>query len=328
MILGGSQAAYRWVSYPGLRIDMPEFGFRGMRYPYGSTTVGPAAIGDEVDWWIDRCVEWGLEALHMGSSWFHDAPAAAATGRRLAEHGIAWVGSVSGAWAVTADEWPAIRDAAVAQLRLVHAGGARLSEVVNADPPGAEGQPMPNGGIRFGHFSSEMPIGQQIDNMIRNLGELARIAGDFGVVLALENHMDYRMSEIVPVIEGVDSPWLRVNYDFSNSLNVVEDQVEAARLAAPYTVMTHLRDMRVQSITTTGEPKFFHAPVGHGSVEIREIFEILQHGAPDPDSIPNCMEPPCLSDYDPQLWMRLSIEWLGSNCAEFFPRRFDTTRVG
>lgn len=92
--------------------------------------------------------------------------------------------------------------------------------------------------------------------------------------------------------------------------------------------MTHLRDMRVQSITTTGEPKFFHAPVGHGSVEIREIFEILQHGAPDLDSTPNCMEPPCLPDYDPQLWMRLSIEWLESNCAEFFPRRFDTTRVG
>lgn len=68
-----------------------------------------------------------------------------------------------------------------------------------------------------------MPIGRQIDNMIRNLGELARIAGDLGVVLALENHMDYRMSEIVPVIEGVDSPWLRINYDFSNSLNVVED---------------------------------------------------------------------------------------------------------
>ncbi len=37
---------------------------------------------------------------------------------------------------------------------------------------------------------------------------------------------------------------------------------------------------------------------------------------------------PCLPDYDPQLWMRLSIEWLESNCAEFFPRRFDTTRVG
>ena len=66
----------------------------------------------------------------------------------------------------------------------------------------------------------------------------------------------------------------------------------------------------------------------HGSVEIRELVEILQHGAPDPDSTPNCMEPPCLPDYDPQLWMRLSIEWLESNCAEFFPRRFDTTRVG
>ena len=133
---------------------------------------------------------------------------------------------------------------------------------------------------------------------------LGKIAGHNRFVWnkALENHRDYRMSEIVPVIEGVDSPWLRINCDFSNSLNVVEDYVEADHLAAPYTAMTHLRDMRVQSITTTGEP--------------------------DPNSIPNCMEPPCLPDYDPQLWMRLSIEWLESNCAEFFPRRFDTTCVG
>ena len=131
--------------------------------------------------------------------------------------------------------------------------------------------------------------------------------------------MDYRISEIVPVVQGVASPWLRINYDFSNSLSVVEDQVEAARLAAPYVAMAHLRDMRVQSITTTGEPKFFHAPVGYGSVEIAEIFVILQAGAPDPDAIPVCLEPPCLPDYDPQLWVRLSIEWLEAELLAILP---------
>ena len=207
-------------------------------------------------------------------------------------------------------------------LEWMQAGGVRTSAMVNADPPGPPGQPMPNGGLRFGHFSTETPIGVQIDRMIDNLSKLVVDAEKCGIVLAFENHMDYRISEIVQVVEGVASPWLRINYDFANSLSVVEDQVEAARLAAPYVAMAHLRDMRVQSITTTGEPRFFHAPVGHGSVEIAEIFAILQAGAPDPDAIPVCLEPPCLPDYDPQLWVRLSIEWLRRNCREYFPQYF------
>ncbi len=116
MKLGGSQAAYRWVSYPALCIDRSEFGFRGMRYPYGTTTVGPKGPDDHVDWWIDRCAELGLEALHMGWSWFADAEASASTGARMADLGIPWVGSVSGSWAVEADEWPAVREASIKGL--------------------------------------------------------------------------------------------------------------------------------------------------------------------------------------------------------------------
>ena len=76
---------------------------------------------------------------------------------------------------------------------------------------------MPNGGLRFGHFSREVPMDVQIDCMIRNLRDLVRVAEDLGIVLAFENHMDYRISEIVQVVEGVASSWLRINYDFANS---------------------------------------------------------------------------------------------------------------
>ena len=168
----------------------------------------------------------------------------------------------------------------------------------------------------------ETPIAVQIDRMIHNLSQLAVEAEKRGIVLAFENHMDYRISEIVQVVEAVASPWLRINYDFANCYSVVEDQVDAAHMAAPYTVMTHLKDMRVQSITTTGEPQFFHAPVGYGSVEIAEIMEILQQNVPDPDYLPHCIETCCLPQYDPQLWMKLTIEWLEANCAEYFPKRF------
>ena len=56
-----------------------------------------------------------------------------------------------------------------------------------------------------------------------------------------------------PVEDPLGSAQLRFNYDFANSWCVVEDQVEAARIAAPYTMMTHIKDMRAQGVTQTGE---------------------------------------------------------------------------
>ncbi|HJN40280.1 MAG TPA: hypothetical protein QGH28_08895, partial [Chloroflexota bacterium] len=71
MRLGLSQAAYRWVSYPGLRIDQPEYGFRGMAHPYGTVTDGPVSMDEApVEWWADRCDEWHLDSLYMATSWF------------------------------------------------------------------------------------------------------------------------------------------------------------------------------------------------------------------------------------------------------------------
>ena len=314
MRLGLSQASYRWVSSPGLRYDFQEYGFRGMPYPYGTTAEPPG--DDLLGWYIDRCHEWGLDSLYGQVSAESDA---ATQGKRLADAGIEWIGNVNGAWALGADEWPAMRDQALQRLEGHSAGGVKVASLVNSDPPGPPGQPMPNGGLRFGHFSREVPMPEQIDRMVRNLPDIVRQAETYGIVLCFENHMDYRISEIVQVVEAVDSPSLKVNYDFANSYSVAEDQVDAAHLAAPYTFMTHLKDMRVQSITTTGEPQFFHAPVGYGSVEIAEILGILQRGAPDPDNISHCIETCCLPQYDPQLWMKLTIDWLTENASEYFP---------
>ena len=326
MRLGLSVAAYRWVSYPGLRIDQPEYGFRGMAHPYGTVTTGPDSMDElPVAWWADRCEEWHLDSLYMSSKDFADDDECAAAGRRLADRGIEWIGSLGMAWAVEPEEWPAIRAAAATRLRQMQAVGIKLTALVNSDPPGAEGQPVPNGGLRFGHFSREIPMSRQIENIARNLGELVEDAEATGIVLAFENHMDYRISEIVQFVRAVDSLWLQINYDFANCYSVVEDQVDAAHLAAPYTVMTHIKDMRVQSITTTGEPQFFHAPLGYGNVEIPEILEILQQNAPDPDSISHCIETCCLPQYDPQLWMKLSIEFLETKCARYFQSRTPVT---
>ncbi len=318
MKLGMSQACYRWTVYPGKRWDQPHYGYRALPLPYGTTVEPPEKIHGWVDWCAEKCASLGLSPLYATTQELHDDEEARAFGAKLAELGIEFIGSGGGRFAGTSEEWERDGEKFAREIRLARAAGARIVAAVNRDPAGETGQPLPNGGLFYGHFSRRCPVDEQIERMVRNFSRITPLCEDLEVVLAFENHMDYRIAEIVQVVEAVDSPCLRINYDFANSWSVIEDQVEAARLAAPYTVMTHIKDMRLQSITTTGEPAFFHAPIGYGDVEVLTILEILQHNAPDPESLPQCIEVPVLPQYDPDLWMRLSIDWLREHAAEYF----------
>ena len=144
------------------------------------------------------------------------------------------------------------------------------------------------------------------------------VCEEHGVVLAFENHFDYRLSEIVQVIEAVDSPWLRINLDTANSISVIEDPMDAARIAARYTVTAHLKDMRVQPATGTGEPRVYKAPLGRGDVPIDEILGLLHSEAPDPSNFAACIEVVPPPDQDPDVWMRGSIDWIRETCGQYF----------
>lgn len=318
MKLGMSQACYRWTIYPDLRWDQPQYGYRGMPLPYGTSVTPPQEIDGWIDWLLDKCVSLGLSPLHATTAEMRDEADAREFGGKVADRGLEYIGSGGGRFAGTAEEWEQDSGKFIHQIKLAKAAGANIVAAVSQHPPGGAGQPLLNGGNFYGHFSKRCSIEEQIDRMVRNFGELMPICEELGMVLAFENHMDYRISEIVQVVEGVNSPCLRINYDTANSWSVIEDAVEAAHLAAPYTVMTHVKDMRAQSTTTIGEPAFFHAPIGYGNVEIREILDILQRNAPAPENLPQCLEVPPPPPYDPDHWMRLSIDWLKEHAAEYF----------
>ncbi len=318
MKLGMSQACYRWTIYPGLRWDGPHYGYRGMPLPYGTSVTPPQEIHGWVDWLLDKCVSLGLSPLYATTKEMYDEADARSFGEKVADLGLEYIGSGGGRFAGTAEQWKQDSEKFIREIKLAKAAGANIVAAVNQDAPGEAGQPLPNGGNFYGHFSKRCPIEEQIDRMVCNFGQIMSICEDFEIILAFENHMDYRISEIVQVVERVNSPCLHINYDFANSWSVIEDAVDAAHLAAPYTVMTHIKDMRAQSTTTIGEPAFFHAPISYGSVEILEIMDILQRNAPASENLPQCLEVPPPPPYDPDHWMHLSIDWLKEHAAEYF----------
>lgn len=123
------------------------------------------------------------------------------------------------------------------------------------------------------------PHGPQLDAIVRMLGESVKIAEDNGVLLAIENHIDYTSEEILQILERVGSPALKVNFDTGNTLRVMEDPVAAARRLGPYTVAAHLKDMDACRHVRPEEWYFFSSvPVGSGLIDMPGVVRALKEG--------------------------------------------------
>ncbi len=307
MKLGMSQACYRWIIYPNLRRDRPDHFRAGYPPPFIQTVTPPRIDADVEDWLVHKSGELGLEALYMVATWGDDPGRADSFKAKMAAAGIQYIGSVS--LNVAADEvewWEGEFERVVAQIQRVKLGGGVLAAAVHSQS------------IRHNHFTRNPPIQVQIERAIHNFGSLVPACEEHGVVLAFENHLDYRLGEIVQVIEGVGSEWVGINLDTANPISVVEDPLEGARQAVRYSVNAHLKDMRVQPATGTGEPRVFWAPLGRGDVPIAEIVALLEAEAPDPANLPVCVEVAPPPDHDPEVWMRSSIDWLHATCGRYF----------
>ncbi len=120
------------------------------------------------------------------------------------------------------------------------------------------------------------PHGPQIEAVVRMLRESVKIAADQGVVLALENHIDYTSREILEILERVGSDSLKVNFDTGNTMRMMEDPVAAARRLGPYTVATHTKDVAACRHVPPEEWYFFSSvPVGTGLIDIPGVVRAL-----------------------------------------------------
>jgi sugar phosphate isomerase/epimerase len=120
------------------------------------------------------------------------------------------------------------------------------------------------------------PHGPQIEAVVRMLRESVKIAADNGVILALENHIDYTSAEIEEILQRVDSEALKVNFDTGNTLRMMEDPVAAARRLGPYTVATHTKDLDACRHVRPEEWYFFSSvPVGTGLIDMPGVVHAL-----------------------------------------------------
>jgi len=99
--------------------------------------------------------------------------------------------------------------------------------------------------VATSRFAKDRPLGDHLQFLVDNLKEAARIIEDQGMLLAIENHCDFSGRELAQVFEAVGSKSVGCALDTANGFTVFSDTSDDIRALAPYTITTHMKDMRV-----------------------------------------------------------------------------------
>lgn len=99
------------------------------------------------------------------------------------------------------------------------------------------------------------------------------------VKLAIENHKDWRITELIGIMEHLGSEWIGVTLDTGNNISLLEDPMEVVEKLAPYTFTTHFKDMGMMPY----EDGFLLAevPLGTGVLDLPKVINLCRAHNPD-----------------------------------------------
>ncbi|RLE80381.1 MAG: sugar phosphate isomerase/epimerase [Thermoprotei archaeon] len=122
-----------------------------------------------------------------------------------------------------------------------------------------------------GDLKEGIDYGVARDWVIDSLREVSKYAEEKGIVLALENHgrLFGKWSQILDLLEAVNSPYLKVNFDIGNFLLVGDDPIEAAEKLREHIVHVHVKDFEKRG------DRFIGCTIGEGVVDVKGVIKRL-----------------------------------------------------
>lgn len=120
------------------------------------------------------------------------------------------------------------------------------------------------------------PHGPQVEALTRLFKEAVKVAEEYDVKLAVENHIDYTSDEILQLLEGVGSDHFGLNFDTGNFLRLLDDPIAGMEKLAPYVLATHVKDLMPDKNARPTDWFFFSGvPVGHGLINNEALARLL-----------------------------------------------------
>lgn len=130
------------------------------------------------------------------------------------------------------------------------------------------------GGRRYETFKSMAQWQEFVRHSWDRLTWVEPVMRKLGVQLALENHKDWRIAEMVDLMRRISSEHIGVNLDTGNNISLLDDGMQTISALAPFTITTHLKDMGVEEYEDGF--RLAEVPLGEGMLDIRRIVQICR----------------------------------------------------
>jgi 3-oxoisoapionate decarboxylase len=120
------------------------------------------------------------------------------------------------------------------------------------------------------------PHGPQVKALAKMFKKAVKVAKEYNVKLAVENHIDFTSDEILQLLEMVDSEYFGLNFDTGNFLRLLDDPIKGMEKLAPYVLATHVKDLMPDKTARPTDWYFFAGvPVGKGLINNQTLAELL-----------------------------------------------------
>jgi sugar phosphate isomerase/epimerase len=133
-------------------------------------------------------------------------------------------------------------------------------------------------GRRYETFDSAEAFRQFADRVWQSLTLAEPILKKHCLRLAIENHKDWRVAELLEILKRLNSEWIGVCLDTGNSIALLEEPMSVIEHLAPFAISSHLKDMAVQEY----EDGFLLSEValGEGFLDLKRIVALLRDANP------------------------------------------------
>jgi sugar phosphate isomerase/epimerase len=134
-------------------------------------------------------------------------------------------------------------------------------------------------GRRYETFDTADAFRQFAERSWQSLVLAKPVVEKLGVRLAIENHKDWRVPELLDILKRIDSPNIGVTLDTGNSIALLEEPHEVVEAYAPFTFTLHFKDMAVAEY---GDGFLLsEVPLGTGFIDLPRIIKLVRDKRPE-----------------------------------------------
>lgn len=134
------------------------------------------------------------------------------------------------------------------------------------------------GGRRYETFQTAQQFREFRERSQQSLTLARPIIENLNLRLAIENHKDWRLGELLELLRWARSPHIGVCVDTGNSIALLEAPQETVAGLAPHAFTVHLKDMGVQEYNEGF--LLAEVPLGTGFLDLPELRRTLRRANP------------------------------------------------